>query len=400
MYTPNQEILTKYAKVLVNFALRSWKWIKKWDVVFVYIPECAKPFLIPLQETILKSWWHPIIRYLPDGTSRNFYETASMEQIEFMPKELKEWEIKTKTHHIWIIAEADKHELDGIDTQKIMNRIKANKPFREMLDKKERNKKFSWTICLYGTQAMADEVNLNLEEYRDQIIKACYLDEQDPVKKRQEINNLIITEKNKLDALKIEKVHIKWEDVDLHIKIWKDRCRKAGSGCNIPSFEIFTSPNYKEVNGRIKFNQPLYRYGSLIKWIEINFENGKISKASAKENDKLFQEMIKIPWMNQLWEFSLTDARTSKITKFMWETLYDENVWWKYGNTHIALWKAFDECYIWNKSKLDDPKFKKSIWLNSSAEHVDIISTTNRIVTATLQDWTQKVIYENWQFTI
>jgi len=90
-----------------------------------------------------------------------------------------------------------------------MNRIKANKPFREMLDKKERNKKFSWTICLYGTQAMADEVNLNLEEYRDQIIKACYLDEQDPVKKRQEINNLIITEKNKLDALKIEKVHIK-----------------------------------------------------------------------------------------------------------------------------------------------------------------------------------------------
>ncbi|HKL43850.1 MAG TPA: aminopeptidase [Candidatus Absconditabacterales bacterium] len=400
MYTPNQEILTKYAKVLVNFALRSGKGIKKGDVVFIYIPECAKPFLIPLQETILKSGGHPIIRYLPDGTSRNFYETASMEQIEFMPKELKEGEIKTKTHHIGIIAEADKHELDGIDTQKIMNRIKANKPFREMLDKKERNKKFSWTICLYGTQAMADEVNLNLEEYRDQIIKACYLDEQDPVKKRQEINNLIITEKNKLDALKIEKVHIKGEDVDLHIKIGKDRCRKAGSGCNIPSFEIFTSPNYKEVNGRIKFNQPLYRYGSLIKGIEINFENGKISKASAKENDKLFQEMIKIPGMNQLGEFSLTDARTSKITKFMGETLYDENVGGKYGNTHIALGKAFDECYIGDKSKLDDPKFKKSIGLNSSAEHVDIISTTNRIVTATLQDGTQKVIYENGQFTI
>jgi uncharacterized membrane protein (DUF485 family) len=44
------------------------------------------------------------------------------------------------------LAEADKHELDGIDPQKIMSRIKANRPFRELLDKKERNLKFSWTM--------------------------------------------------------------------------------------------------------------------------------------------------------------------------------------------------------------------------------------------------------------
>jgi aminopeptidase len=110
--------------------------------------------------------------------------------------------------------------------------------------------------------------------------------------------------------------------------------------------------------------------------------------------------MIKIPWMEYVGEFSLTDARTSRITKFMWETLYDENVWWKYGNTHIALWRAFDECYNGDISKLNDPKFKESIGLNTSAEHVDIISTTNRTVTATLQDWSKKIIYKNWQFTI
>ena len=69
--------------------------------------------------------------------------------------------------------------------------------------------------------------------------------------------------------------------------------------------------------------------------------------------------MIKIEWMDHLWEFSLTDARVSKITHFMAETLFDENVWWKYGNTHIALWMWFDECYAWDKSKLVNPKFKK-----------------------------------------
>ena len=125
-----------------------------------------------------------------------------------------------------------------------------------------------------------------------------------------------------------------------------------------------------------------------------------MTKARAKKNDNILQDMIKIEWMTQVWEFSLTDARTSKITKFMAETLFDENVWWQYGNTHIALWMWFDECYNWDKTKLDDSEFKKSIWLNTSAEHVDIISTANRTVTATLEDWTEKIIYENWMFTI
>ena len=39
MYQPSSEILKKYADVLVKFALWSGEWVKKWDVVFVFIPE-------------------------------------------------------------------------------------------------------------------------------------------------------------------------------------------------------------------------------------------------------------------------------------------------------------------------------------------------------------------------
>ena len=189
-------------------------------------------------------------------------------------------------------------------------------------------------------------------------------------------------------------------DEDLRVRIWWDRSRAAWRWCNIPSFEIFTSPDCRDINGRVRFNQPLYRYGNLIEWIELEFKDWFVVKASAKKNDNILQDMIKIEWMTQVGEFSLTDARTSKITKFMAETLFDENVWWQYGNTHIALGMAFDECYNGDKSKLDDSEFKKSIWLNMSAEHVDIISTANRTVTATLEDGSEKVIYENGMFTI
>ena len=400
MYIPSNEILEKYANVMVNFALRNGKWIKKWDVVFVQISECAKPFYIPLQTAILKAWGQPIFQYLPDWVSRNYYENASEEQLSFAPLKYLQWRIDEITHNLYVIAESDLHELDGIEPSKIMQKIKANKAYREMRNKKERDWKFSWTICMYGTPAMAKEANLSEEEYRDQIIKACYLDEPDPVKKWKEVNTMIQQKRDILNEMKIQYVHVVWPDEDLKVKIWSDRSWAAGSGCNVPSFEIFTSPDCRDINWRVRFNQPLYRYGNLIEWIELEFKDWFVTKASAKKNDNILQDMIKIEGMKQVWEFSLTDARTSKITKFMAETLFDENVGWKYGNTHIALGMWFDECFNWDKAKLDDPEFKKSIWLNTSAEHVDIISTADRTVIATLEDWSEKIIYENGMFTI
>ncbi len=400
MFIPNKEILNKYANVMVNFALWNWKWIKKWDVVFVQIPECAKPFLLPLQTAILKAWGHPIIQYIPDWVKRNFYENASDEQLSFVAEAYQKGRIESCTHNLFIIADSDLHELDWIEPSKIMKKIQANKMIRELRNKKEREWKFSWTLCLYWTPAMAKEANLSEEEYRNQIIQACFLDEDDPVKKWKEINWLIQQKRDILNEMEIQYVHIVWPDEDLKLKIWNDRKWAAWSGCNIPSFEIFTSPDCRDINWWVRFNQPLYRYWNLIEWIELEFKDWIVTKAHATKNDNILQDMLKIEWMKQIWEFSLTDARTSKITKFMAETLFDENVWWQYGNTHIALWMWFDECYDWDQSKLDDMEFKKSIWLNMSAEHVDIISTANRTVIATLSDGSEKIIYENWMFTI
>ncbi len=400
MYTPNQEILEKYANVLINFALRNWKWINRWDTVFIQIPECAKPFLIPLQTAILKAWWHPIMQYKPDGVDRHFYENASDEQLSFFAEAYVKWRIESMTHNIRVIADSDLHELDGIDPLKIMKRVKANRAFRDLRDKKEREWKFSRTICMYGTEAMAKEAWLSLEEYWNQIIDACFLNEPDPVKKWEEVYTEMYRVKDRLNELKLEYVHVTWPDEDLKLKIWSDRVWRSWSGCNIPSFEVFTSPDCRDVNWRMKCNQPLYRYGSLVEWIRLEFKDWRLVKASAYKNDDILQEMVKIEWMDHLWEFSLTDARISKITHFMAETLFDENVGWEYGNTHIALWRWFDECYAWDKTKLDNPEYKKSIWLNYSAEHVDVISTAKRKVIWTLSNGDEVLIYEDGKFMI
>lgn len=400
MYIPSKEILEKYANVMVNFALRSGKWINPWDVVFVQIPECAKPFYIPLQTAILKAWWHPIMQYLPDGVARSFYENASDEQLSFAPEEYLKWRVESMTHLIRVISYADLHDLDGVDPSKIMKRIKSSKEYRNLRDKKENEWKFSRTGCMYGTKAMADETWLSLEEYRNQIISACFLDELDPIKKWKEVFSETSRVRDRLNELKLEYVHVIWEDENLKIKIWSDRLWVSWLGSNIPSFEVFTSPDCRDVNWRIKCNQPLYRYWNLVEWIRLEFKDWKLIKASADKNDNILHEMIKIEWMDHIWEFSLTDSRVSRITHFMAETLFDENVWWEFWNTHIALWRWFDECCIWDRKQLNNLEFKKSIWLNWSDEHVDVISTANRKVIWIMTNGDEILIYEDWKFVI
>ena len=271
-------------------------------------------------------------------------------------------------------------------------------PFRNYMNKKEREGKLTWNICLYGTPAMANEAGLTEKEYWNQIIKACYLNEKDPVSKWRDVDKKLNYYKKKLTDMNIDKIHMVGTGSDIWIKIGEDRKWLAGGGRNTPSFEVFTSPDWRGTEGWIKFNQPLYYNGNIIKDIKLEFKKGKIVSAKAKQGVNILKEMINSKNADRLGEFSLTDKRMSKITKFMATTLYDENVGGKYGNTHLAVGMAFKDAYKGDLNKLSDKKMKE-IGLNDSATHVDIMSTTDRTVTAYMKDGTEKIIYKDGMFT-
>lgn len=107
---------------------------------------------------------------------------------------------------------------------------------------------------------MASEAGMSLEEYWEQIIKACFLDVDDPIQKWQEVAAEVKSTQDKLNAIPIEWVHIIGQDVDLKVKIGTDRKWLIGDGANIPSFEIFISPDRRGTEGRIRFSEPLYQY--------------------------------------------------------------------------------------------------------------------------------------------
>lgn len=398
-YIPNQEILYKYAQVLVNFALNSGKGVKPGDVVQIAVPDIAKPLAKELQKVVLQAGAHPMIRMLPTGFDADFFTYASDDQLQFFPKKFTKSRVQLIDHSISIIAEPDPEELKSVDHRKIFLARDSKKLYRDWLTEKENNGQFTWTCGLWGVEAKAEMVGLTLEEYWQQIIQACFLDAADPIQKWREVFALQKSFLKKLNSLSIESVHITGEDVDLTIKLGANRQWVGGSGRNIPSFECFTSPDWRCTQGWIRFNQPLYRYGNVIEGIELEFKKGLVVKAKANKGEQVLQEMLKTKDANKLGEFSLTDNRLSRITHVMAETLFDENIGGPFGNTHVAIGMAYKESLRGDPALPTKNEWKK--WgFNDSAEHTDMVSTTNRTVVATLTDGSQETIYKNGQFTL
>ncbi|HEY4509148.1 MAG TPA: aminopeptidase [Candidatus Paceibacterota bacterium] len=403
-YTPPQKILEKYASVLVNFALNSGKGIKKGETVMVLASEVSKPLYIELLKAIWKSGGNVIARFSPDNDvsfkfDRFFFENATSEQLKFFPAKLMKGEVDDVDHLIRIIAETDKRSLAGVDPKKIMSRGVALKPAWEWRDEKENKGLYTWTLGLYGTFAMAKEARMSEKEYWNQIIKACYLDKPNPIKEWKILFKNIEVYRQKLNKLKIQKVHIEGPDVNLWVTIGERRAWFGGGGRNIPSFEIFTSPDWRGTEGWIKFSEPLYRYGSLIEGIKLEFKNGRVVKSSARKGQDVLKAMIATENADKVGEYSLTDKRFSRITKFMAETLFDENVGGPNGNTHIALGNAYQDCFDGDPSKVSKKEWNR-LGYNKSSVHTDIVSTTPRMVTAYLMGGKTKVIYKNGQFTL
>jgi aminopeptidase len=403
-YRPDKKILERYADVLVNFALGDGKGIKKGDVVYIVTQEYAKPLYMEVLKAITKAGGHAISQYAPDDDAefsvmRDFYAGAQKHQLDFFPEKYFRGLVDEMHHNLWIISDTDMALLKDVHPSKIMARAQAMKPFRMWRDEKENRGELHWTIALYGTAAMAKEAGLSERAYWNEIINACFLDNAHPVAKWRAVDTKIRTYARLLNKMKIERVHMKGPDVDLWMTLGATRLWEGGGGKNIPSFEIFTSPDWHGTEGWIQFNNPVYAHGSTIAGIFLKFEKGVVVKATAKKNQALLTHMIKVPGANKVGEFSLTDRRFSRITKFMAETLYDENVGGPNGNTHLALGRSFHLCYRGDPTAVKEKDWDK-LGFNSSAVHQDIVSTAPRTVTAYMKSGEEKIIYRGGRFIL
>jgi aminopeptidase len=103
------------------------------------------------------------------------------------------------------------------------------------------------------------------------------------------------------------------------------------------------------------------------------------------------------PGAARIGEYSLTDRRHSRITRFMANAMLDENRGGTGGNTHLALGQAYEELFTGDVASTTREQFA-ALGFNHSSIHVDIVSTSDRTVAATLRDGSTLPIYVAGRF--
>lgn len=401
MFT-NQE-LEKYADVLI-WALEKNRKLSEGDVVRVRFGRPAIALAEDLYEKLVDRGINVVLK--SEGTprlERALFTKGSMQQIEFVGP----WEktlYENLNGSIFISAPENLFHLKDVDPEKIMAASLSMKPLKDIINERENDGKFSWTLCCWPTRELAAEAKISIDEYKEKLMRACLLDRSDPVSQWEVLYNESQEIKNWLNEMlpDVYYFHIKSRKTDLKIYPGENRKFVGVDGCNIPSFELFLSPDCTRTEGVYFADQPSYRDGNIVKNIRIEFKNGKAVSAEAEEGNSYLQKMIDLDeGARMVGEFSLTDKRFSPIDTFMAETLFDENFGGDNGNCHIALGDSYDVTYTGDPNELSDKARKKELNFNDSVLHWDIINGEDKEVTAHFSDGRKaETIYQHGKFTL
>lgn len=393
--------LEKYAKVLF------WGMQKArvtpfapGDIVLVRTDIAALPLAEKMQSLILAQGLNPVLRINPPSTlEKGYFSLARQEQLSFViPGDRELYEHLAGL--VSLLAPDSITHLKNIPPTNIATFSLARKYLRDILDKREATRQFGWTLCLMPTPALAENAGLAPEDYAAQIIRASYLDEADPVATWEEIFREAHGVKEWLNGMDVEYYHVQSAFTDLKVHPGQSRCWIGISGHNIPSFELFISPDYRLTEGTYHADQPSYRSGNLVSGVTLEFSAGQARVVKADQGEEFVRSQLEMdPGACRLGEFSLTDKRFSPINAFMAHTLFDENFGGEHGNCHVAVGASYADTYAGDPAELTDER-KKELGFNDSALHWDLVNTEAKKVTAFLRGGTKTVIYEDGMFTM
>ncbi len=391
--------MEKYADILL-WGLKTSRegHYKKNEIVSVRYDLAAIRLAEILLDRLLDMGLNPVMRSgMTPAMERTFYKNANHAQLVFQGPWEKEM-AKSLNGGIFLRAPASLTHLSDIDPKKIGKTLISQKDIRDILRKREEKGLYGWTLCTLPTEDLAKQAGLSLRQYANQIIRACYLDKSDPVRAWKAIYREAMSIKKWINNLEVKQYHIASKNTDLFITPGPHRRWIGISGHNIPSFELFVSPDWKGTEGVYYADQPSFRNGNYVEGVRLFFKNGVVSEVSAKKGEQFVKSQLSLDaGARRIGEFSLTDKRFSRINRFMANTLYDENYGGRYGNCHLALGSSYTNTYDGDPSRLTF-KARERLGFNDSALHWDLVNTEDKTVTAHLRSGKKLIIYEKGIF--
>lgn len=402
--------LRNYAKLIATMGIN----VKKGQEVIITAELEQPEFVYMVTEECYKAGAGKVtvdFGYQPlTKLSVKYQSIKTLSNVEEWQKEKLQYQVETLPARIYLISE-DPDGLKGINQEKYSKamgaRMRVIKPFRDKMDNR-----YQWCIAAVPGVAWAKKLFPKLskkqavEKLWESILIASRAME-DPIAAWKQHNEDLAKRCEYLNNLGIEKLEYKSSNgTDFSVGLMENS-KFAGGGeytlsgayynPNIPSEEVFTSPDKNTAEGIVYSAKPLSYNGQLIENFSIRFEKGKAVEVKAEKNEELLKKMIEMDeGAAYLGECALIayDSPINNLGLTFCNTLFDEN-----ASCHLALGRGFTECIKGYENYTKEQCFEMG--LNDSIIHEDfMIGSKDLSIVAYTRDGKKVQIFENgnWAF--
>lgn len=298
----------------------------------------------------------------------------------------KIWDEYAKKDAAFLLIETEIPNLmDDVDSEKLAKASFVKGKTKPIYKEKQLKSQIPWCIAAVPNEEWAKDIfpdsDNAMKEFWNALEEVCLLKTDDPIQSWNEILKKQAENIKKLNNLQISKLYYKNSlGTNLEIELPKDAVwQSASSGkwiVNLPSYEVFTTPNYKTTNGIVYSSKPLIYMGKLIDEFYLKFENGKVIDFDAKKGKDTLKEIISVDKLSSyLGEIAIVnyDSPISNTNLLFKSTIFDEN-----ASCHLALGSGFIEC-LKDSENLTKEDLEK-IGLNQSKNHVDFMIGTEDLI--------------------
>ncbi len=293
------------------------------------------------------------VRYRDDHVRHAMIELGPDEALTHSPEWMKQlYRAMEGGAQLWTTGDPEPQLMNDLDGERV-GRARM-KEVVEIIRDQMVERSLNWSGVAYPSEGWATQIygEPDVERLWEAVAFCTRLDEADPVQAWRDHMARLEERGKQLNELGLDAIHYTGPGTDLTVGLnpnarWMSALFRTRDGIeyvpNMPTEEVFTTPDCRRAEGTIRSSRPLVLDGDIIEGLQLTVKDGKIVDVQADKGAGIVRGQLEVDdRAAYLGELALVDgtSRVGPTHTTFFDTLYDEN-----ATCHIAYGFGVPEAF-------------------------------------------------------
>jgi len=293
------------------------------------------------------------VRYRDDHVRHAMIELGPDEALTHSPEWMKQlYRAMEGGAQLWTTGDPEPQLMNDLDGERV-GRARM-KEVIEIIRDQMVERSLNWSGVAYPSEGWATQIygEPDVERLWEAVAFCTRLDEADPVQAWRDHMARLEERGKQLNELGLDAIRYSGPGTDLTVGLnpnarWMSALFRTRDGIeyvpNMPTEEVFTTPDCRRAEGTIRSSRPLVLDGDIIEGLRFTVKDGKIVDVQADKGAGIVRGQLEVDdRAAYLGELALVDgtSRVGQTHTTFFDTLYDEN-----ATCHIAYGFGVPEAF-------------------------------------------------------